>query len=266
VASLFDALTAPLERARRLDFVIAGAAKAGTSALWAYLRRTPGIYMPPLKELGFFGDDRRYGDGTRFWRLHLWYVFAPRGAIRGEATPSYLYEPQCLPRLAAYNPDIRIVCILRNPVLRAYSGWNFWRWRRRDSVPFLDHIREEMEGLRPGETPQRHPPTAIARSAYAVQIERAQATLPRHNILWLKYEDFVRDQPAAVARTVRFLGAPDGPPIAKIRTINAFPYRRAITEEEYVAALRYLEADIDRVEQLLGWDCSDWRRYPHARS
>lgn len=262
MAALTDALTAPLERAHRLDFVIAGAAKAGTSALWSYLRHTRGVYMPPLKELNYFGDDRRYGDGTRFWRLHLWFRFAPPDAVLGEATPSYLYEPKCLPRLHAYNPDIKVICILRNPVLRAYSGWNFWRWRRRDSVPFADHIRAEMEGLRPGEKPQRRPPTAIARSAYAGQIERAESVIPRDNILWLKYEDFVRDQRAVVVRAIRFVGGADDAPVPEVRKVNAWPYRRRITEEEFALALRYLEADIDRVEQLLGWNCSDWRRYP----
>lgn len=265
MSGLSDMLTAPLERAPRLNFIIAGAAKSGTTALHVYLRRTPGVYVPLIKELNFFSNDRRYGDGTRFWRLHAHFIAAPKGAVRGEATPGYLYETKSFARIHAYNPGMKIVCILRNPVLRAYSGWNFWAWRRRDSLSFMDHVRTEMEGPRPGEARQRRPPTAIARSSYSSQIEAMHAVFPREQVMWIKYEDFSRNQRERVRDVVDFIGGPPKTEIVKTRRVNAFPHRRAITADEYAYALQFLTDDIDRVERFLGWDCSDWRQFQERR-
>src|SRR5215217_4090084 len=81
------------------DFLILGAQKAGTTALYAYLRRHPSITGPPWKEVSFF--DRQ------FWRGEGWYrgnfplgVSARRVRRRtgraplvGEASPSYIFHP-----------------------------------------------------------------------------------------------------------------------------------------------------------------------------
>jgi len=36
--------------------------------------------------------------------------------------------------------------------------------------------------------------------------------------------------------------------------------------DDWNAAYEYLAADIDAVEQELGWDCSDWRRPPAPKN
>ena len=70
------------------DFLILGAQKAGTTALYAYLRWHPDITGPSFKEVSFF--DRHYAQGERWYRAHL---PLRRRALVGEASPSYLFHP-----------------------------------------------------------------------------------------------------------------------------------------------------------------------------
>src|SRR5262245_6369481 len=81
------------------DFLILGAQKAGTTALYAYLRWHPEITGPSFKEVSYF--DRHYAQGERWYRAHLparprqWAARRRhrRWPARGEASPSYPFHP-----------------------------------------------------------------------------------------------------------------------------------------------------------------------------
>lgn len=118
------------------DFVLIGAAKAGTTALYWYLQEHPEVYMSPLKETNFFayGVDQEgrllYGDPElhRFpIKTHEAYAELFNGAGNakavGEASPIYLECPQAAARIRHLVPDARIICGLRDPVDRAYSDY-----------------------------------------------------------------------------------------------------------------------------------------------
>jgi hypothetical protein len=130
----------------RPTFIVIGAAKAGTTALYWYLSEHPQVHMSPLKETNFFAfglDDSGhllYGDPDlhRFpirdedSYLELFSEAGDSTAI-GEASPIYLECPQAAGRIAAALPDVKIVCGLRNPVDRAYSDYQMYlRSRGRD--------------------------------------------------------------------------------------------------------------------------------------
>src|SRR5215208_8528317 len=100
------------------DFLILGAQKAGTTALYAYLRWHPQITGPSFKEVSFF--DRHYARGERWYRAHL---PMRRSSIVGEASPSYLFHPLAPERVAQMLPNARLVALLRNPVDRAFSHY-----------------------------------------------------------------------------------------------------------------------------------------------
>ena len=118
------------------DFFIAGAPKAGTTALHAALARHPSLYMSAVKEPKFFLTDgpppTRGGPGdVQTYREHVWrrddyealFDPAPAGTLRGESTPFYLYNRDAQRRIRALIPDARLVVILRDPVERAHSNW-----------------------------------------------------------------------------------------------------------------------------------------------
>src|SRR5437899_5084217 len=99
------------------DFLIIGAQKAGTTALYAYLRRHPNVTGPPWKEVSFF--DRHYARGERWYRGNFPNVLLTRGRLVGEAGPSYLFHPLAPDRIAALVPRARLITLVRDPVDRA---------------------------------------------------------------------------------------------------------------------------------------------------
>ena len=131
------------------NFLIIGAAKAGTTALHEYLKQHPQIYMTPTKETNFFafeGEEINFkgiGDEAlkEFSITDLETYQAQFDSVTtekaiGEACPSYLYYPQAAARIKKYIPDVRLIVILRNPVDRAYA--NFLHTVRDDREPHTD--------------------------------------------------------------------------------------------------------------------------------
>src|SRR5947209_19692037 len=79
------------------DFLILGAQKAGTTALYAYLRWHPGITGPAWKEVSYF--DRHYRRGPHWYRGH--FPIRTGDGLVGEASPGYLFHPLAPERVGA---------------------------------------------------------------------------------------------------------------------------------------------------------------------
>ena len=249
-----------LNRRPRLDFLVVGAEKAGTTAMFSYLKRVPGVYIPLPKELNFF-DRAAWGDGTNFSHLHRWFVLAPKGAILGEATPTYLMNPECFPRIRSYNPDMRIIAILRSPIRRAFSAWNFRRVRYRDKRDFMTAVRVEIESQGDLSVARENKYRYMSAGLYALQIRALRETFDDDQLLLIKFEDFNRDQETWVRKAAGFIGAADDFPFEGTRRPNAWKYKHRLEKDQFNELLPYYEDDISEVEALTGWDCSDWRRY-----
>src|SRR5215210_5286768 len=132
------------------NFIIVGAAKAGTTALYWYLSEHPAVYMSPVKETFYFayGVDEAgrllYGDPEvhRFpvktlREYEALFAAAGDASAIGEASPIYLECPQSAGRIRELIPAARIVASLRQPVDRAYSDYIMYlrrRGRRLDPV------------------------------------------------------------------------------------------------------------------------------------
>lgn len=128
------------------NFLIIGAAKAGTTTLYDWLTQHPQIYMTPVKETNFFAlEDRQlnFPQGT----IHPGYLkdfkttwadyqqqfdSVEQEIAIGEACPSYLYYPEAVTKIKQYLPNVKLIAILRNPIERAYSN-------------FVHHLRDELE-------------------------------------------------------------------------------------------------------------------------
>ena len=136
------------------NFIVIGAAKAGTTALYWYLADHPQVFMTSMKETNFFAyglDDKGkllYGDPelhhfpVRSLRQYkLLFEDADDATAIGEASPIYLECPQAASRIARLIPDAKIICGLRDPVDRAYSDYLMYlRNRERRLEPEADFI------------------------------------------------------------------------------------------------------------------------------
>ena len=195
------------------DFLVIGAQKAGTTALYAYLRWHPGIAGPSWKEVSFF--DRHW------WRGEAWYrgQFPLRAGERlvGEASPSYLFHPLAPERARSLVPGAKLVALLRDPVDRAYSQYQHEVALGREPLSFEDALAAEDERL-VGEVERLiadprafsrawwdH--TYTARGRYAEQLERWLEAFPREQLLVVRTEELGERPAETYASILAFLGA-----------------------------------------------------------
>ena len=104
------------------NFLIVGAAKAGTTWLHYCLDAHPEIYVPKAKELHFFSYSYVYKRGVEWYESHFANNLETKTAI-GEVCPSYISFPHVPERIYNYNPNMQLIFAVRNPIERAYSHY-----------------------------------------------------------------------------------------------------------------------------------------------
>jgi len=130
-----------------LDFIVIGAQKAGTTALWRYLASHPRLHLPPSKEAAFFSHDPPFSRGFE-WYLAEFFEGAPADALWGTATPQYMMGsatadvPEVARRIARQVPEVRLISLLRDPIDRARSQHQMSTHRSIEQRPFEQAMSE----------------------------------------------------------------------------------------------------------------------------
>lgn len=205
------------------DFIIVGAAKAGTTSLYALLERHPDIFMPVPKEPEFFARDDHYAKGiTEYAAL---FEGAEAGQVVGEASTLYSLAPHfglTAERIKAHIPSVKLIYVLREPVSRAYSFYvqlikNYQnvtgdRQVHRRFEEFIEPEahrkaapRDKVLSSANAHLPDT-PDLCLAGSDYLTQINAYLAHFPAEQILFLSFEDFVQDRARSVKKITDFLG------------------------------------------------------------
>lgn len=175
-----------------VDFMIIGAQKCGTTSLATQLADHPAICFCAEKEPGYFNQ-------TADWRAGLdgyHALYSPQeGQICGEASTFYTFLPEwpeTPQRLFEYNPDLKLIYIMRQPVERALSHYTH------NLVRSLD-TRSSNEAIFAA-------PEYVNRGRYGVQLRPYLELFDRDNLLLLIFEEYVADQVGALRRIADFLG------------------------------------------------------------
>ena len=203
------------------DFVIVGAQRAGTTAMYEYVTEHPSIASATTKEVHY--PDLHHDRGLSWYRGHFPTQASMEGiaertghAITGEASPYYLFHPLAARRLAQAVPDVRVIVMLRDPVERLRSHYSHaWRMgtERRPLPLALDAeaavIGREARRLASGEVArsfehQHH--SYFSRGRYAGQLERWFGCFPAERILIVESERFFAQPSVGFDRVLGFLG------------------------------------------------------------
>jgi Sulfotransferase domain len=248
-----------------VNFLIVGTQKGGTTALAHFLSTHPQICMSPHKEVHFF--DYPQSD------LNIYSSFFPNYTNQiaiGEATPIYIYFPWIAPLLKAYNPNLKLILILRSPIERAFSQYQMERARSWESLNFSWAIRLESMRLiwaRWGDplAKEERSPLRINsycdRGFYSKQIENLLKYFPRQNLLILRSEELKSHHEQVLIQVYDFLGVDLNiaiPPQAQLLVGN---YQNSMSETDFRWLSSKFHHEIDRLEKLLDWDLDSWRKY-----
>jgi len=198
---------------RRPDFFIVGAPKSGTTAMYAYLRTHPQLYLPERKELRYFGRDLDVRDRRPLSEAEYLASFAQAGPdqLIGTAYVWYLYSTSAATEIRAFAPEARVIAMLRNPVdmMHALHGENLSNGNEEigDFAAALAAEGERRAGRRiPAHA---HLVQALWYSTvprYTEQLERYERAFGRDRMHVIVFDDFSADPAAAYASVLRFLG------------------------------------------------------------
>jgi hypothetical protein len=215
------------------NFFIIGAAKAGTTSLYEYIKNHPEIYLSNVKEPHYFCNDALYEKGLDYY-VDTYFSGAERYPARGEATPHYLYYEKAARRMAEALPRThqKFIVVLRNPVQRAYSlYWNMVA-EGHESLSFEDAVAAESSRLNDASTHHfgrvRH--QYVDSGMYARQIRTYFKYFDPSQFLILFLEDLVDNHDEVIRGVYRFIGVSDRVEIESPKTCNAsgMPRYRAL--------------------------------------
>lgn len=112
------------------NFIIFGAIKSGTGALYQYLSHHPEIYMSAIKEPRFFTDKNNYEkiDGNGSYKVNIeaykkYFRGAKKELAIGEASSNYINSLYAAEVIKQVLPEVKLIATLRNPVDRAYAHY-----------------------------------------------------------------------------------------------------------------------------------------------
>jgi hypothetical protein len=255
----------------KVAFLCVGAQKCGTTTLRAYLREHPQLDVPG-NEVHFFDNESRSWEtcsAMHDYHMHFSSLVAQAGIaeggvkslgncmLAGEVTPIYMYWLPSLRRIYQYNPSIKLVFLLRNPMARAYSHWSMEYRRGYESLPFSDAIRLEERRLGQVSYRQHRVYSYVDRGFYYKQVKRFLDTFPPENICILSAETFYRAPDLALRQISRFLGVDDfRPSLHHHRRRGAYDHPLTIDDWQYMHDR--LSEDMSMLASKVSWDLSSW--------
>lgn len=192
--------------------MIVGAAKAGTTSLYEYVRQHPRVFMPAVKEPSYFTEG--YGLATLDEYLDLFDV-ARADQVVGESSGSYLSSEESPAWIRSALGAIKVIIILRNPARRAFS---LYVWMAQEgyerAATFAEALALEEE-RKHDPSFRDHPPQFfhdymyLSSGFYYEQVKRFIDLFGRESVLVLLFEEFVRDPVAACRQVFGLIGVDD---------------------------------------------------------
>ena len=107
----------------RVNALIIGAGSSGPTSLYGYLESHPDVCFSNIKEVHFFSIDELYKRGESYY--HSFFRKCQSAPVIASADTYLLMDHDAISRIHAYNPEMKIIVMLRDPVTRAYSNYNY---------------------------------------------------------------------------------------------------------------------------------------------
>jgi hypothetical protein len=240
----------------KVDFLIAGTQKGGTTALRSYLQDHRSLCLAEEKETHFFDAEEHFGRGeVDYGPLHAHFRPKP-GQLLGEATPITMYWADAPRRVWEYNPRMKMICVLRNPIERAFSHWNMERERGEERLSFLDALKREAERYRTDPPRHHRSHSYIDRGYYSEQIRRLWRFFPPAQTLFLSSEELLSRPQTTLDQVFDFLEVSRQRVEPRILHARTYPLTMGVAEWDLLRDVYQWE--VREVGRLLNWDCVHW--------
>ncbi len=244
-------------------FIGIGAARSGTTTLHDYLERHPQAFVPRHKEVHYFSfafPSFKHPQALTEERYRAIFAATGRAPARGEISPSYLWFLDTAKRIHEFDPKLKLIAMLRNPVERFISDYSYGVEHGEIEPPIEEFVDAGIEGLeQDGVAAQSfHPTSCLWKGLYGTLLQPYLQAFPRDQLLIILLDDLV-NRPVEVQEALcRFLEIETIPSPFRMR--NASHRESAIPLEVYERLHAFYQSDIDITSRLIGRDLGAWLR------
>jgi hypothetical protein len=179
----------------KVDFIIIGAQKCGTTYLASALSSHPEVCFSSVKEPFYFNKPEESGNLKEYHDL-----FSPEeGQICGEASTHYTFLPiysNTATRIKKHNPNVKLIYIMRDPFKRMLSLYRFKRIRLETSEDFEYDVM--------------HDPEYLHVSRYYTQLVPYLSLFDKRQIMPIVFEEFVENERKHLVEVARYLSIDEG--------------------------------------------------------
>lgn len=189
---------------KRLDFIGVGPPKTGSTWIADNLRKHPDVFIPKIKEIQYFNKEQSF-----FWRgpnpnhskslnwYHSYFKKAPLNKLWGEISVRYFEAENCPKDIFEYNPEVKIIISLRNPIKKTVSQFKFGQQNGRFAADEkFENVVFDDDYL-------------IPTSLYAEGVRRYLDCFPREQVLILFHDDLIENSRRYYQTITSFLGLAD---------------------------------------------------------
>lgn len=177
----------------KVNYIIVGSAKCGTSSLVNILNSHPQIFCfkgNGVNETHYF--DKKYKKNNIGYYENLFEVNDKNIKMIGESTPAYTNNLSCIDRIKEYNPNCKIILCIREPIQRAYSHWNMWYKYSLEREPILEYYKNNKSGIK-------------SRGDYLNILNYLYSHFPKENIHIIVTEQLLNNHNETVKNVLKFL-------------------------------------------------------------
>ncbi|MDT0555569.1 sulfotransferase family protein [Patiriisocius hiemis] len=201
----------------KIDFFVIGAARSGTTSLYTYFKQHPEIFLPLTKETNYFSKvsskEKRHSKKPKpdveyhskiINNLEVYkdlFHNATSSQIKGDISPSYMWDKETALRIHKHNPNAKIIFSLRNPIQRAFSHYIMNFNTGHESITnFYDAFMADSEGVWGGGNLYKE------LSLYYESLKQYYSLFPKENIHSLIFEDWTLNKEESFNALFSFLG------------------------------------------------------------
>tara|TARA_R110002111_G_C5976010_1_gene370718 strand:- start:983 stop:1888 length:906 start_codon:yes stop_codon:yes gene_type:complete len=170
------------------SFIGIGGQRCGSTSLWNLLRADQRLFLPDRKELHYFSNrDDEYREDLANYRPY--FADALRGQLIGEFTPNYLTSAGACMRIKSHLPDVKLLVVLRDPVSRAVSHYNYRVMRGQESRSMRSAMHADMKRCVEGDEVTNRHYAYCQMGMYGLGLNRYIQSFGRSKILVMLTDD-----------------------------------------------------------------------------
>jgi len=244
------------------NLFIVGAQRSGSTYLYHLLNEHPQIIMaqPVRPEPKFFLKENLCANDIAVYEKYYFSEKFPCTVYLGEKSTSYIEYKSVAQRIKQFYPNARILMILRDPVLRAWSNYLFSLQNGTELLSFDDALQAEPERLQDSlYTSSANPFAYIKRGNYIDYIDFYLKYFSRDQLYIIIFEEFIGN-----IQSVRFLYDWLGvdkqfipPSLGKI--FNESSQYKNISPDTFYKLVEHYEQSLRNLEHFLGRSIESWR-------